>query len=273
MGKSLIKRFDVHLKTVDGIGQQTLCGAFITIIAIVIVCLLAVSELRVLAKKDVESYVLPDISVGIDEVRITFDVEFPSIPCTRLNFVHEVIRGGVQHALIDEEIRKIPSALGCRLVGSKSTEKVAGTFQFRIEDNQLARKHDMMDFDDGTPLRAEIISHHIHKLMFISDDSISDDYEYPKDSLLNAKKLVDGHYPLNGHKFAEERSSAIKHYGVSVVPTVYKYLNGSLARMNQYSVTQRNIDPMKSAMGIVLGGQVLQGFYGVFFSYDFYPVL
>jgi hypothetical protein len=131
--QKLLKRFDVHLKTVDGVGQQTYFGAVITICSIVIVSLLFFSELKLLFKTDVESYVLPDHSVGIDELRLSFDFEFPYIPCERLSFIHEVLRGENIHSGADELVRKVhlrnpqtSELTGCQIYGSKLTEKLGG---------------------------------------------------------------------------------------------------------------------------------------------------
>jgi hypothetical protein len=83
-----------------------------------------------------------------------------------------------------------------------------------------------------------------------------------------------GHYPLNGYSWSDPNIEiGAKHYDVKVVPTIYKGLNGTVNRVNQYSVTDRTVDVTRTTNGVILGGQVIRGFIGVVVTYDFYPVM
>ena len=268
----LLKRFDIHTKTIEGIGQQTYLGAVITIISVIVVVVLLIVELRLLFHTDVESYVLPDYSAGIDAVRLSFDFTFEFVDCNRLSFIHDVVRGDSMHLGADEMVRKVTTKhpvhfhdQGCRIYGTKLTEKVGGSFRLRIEPKEEETADDearqkFPGFFSGK--HHDILAHSIQRLMFVGVD-LSDDSEY----------RLSGHYPLNGYRFNDHSEIGIKHYNLQVVPTIYKGLNGSVTRINQYSVTERSIDTVKASTGVVLGNQVVRNFTGIMVSYDFYPVI
>ena len=185
----------MHVKIVDGVSRQTYTGAIVTVLSCILVLFLVHSELRLFFKKDIETYVLPDSTVGVEEILFSFDVQFDHVPCDRVSFVHEVMRGGLTHASVDEEIKKEPAnivaglqARGCRLFGSKITEKVAGMFQFRMVPDGALSKHNEETYGaraKGT--RVEIISHKIRTLMFHSPDSVlGDENDRPSN----------GHFPM-----------------------------------------------------------------------------
>lgn len=66
------KRFDVHVKAVDGVNQKTILGACITIISAAVVIILVLSELNLFLKVDVISRMVADNTVGIESVRLDF---------------------------------------------------------------------------------------------------------------------------------------------------------------------------------------------------------
>ena len=267
----LLKRFDIHTKTIEGVGQQTYLGALITIISVIVIVVLLIVEIRLLFRTDVESYVLPDYSAGIDAVRLSFDFTFDFIDCERLTFIHDVVRGDSLHLGADEMVRKVKARLpvhlhdqGCRIYGTKLTEKVGGSFHLKIEpkEEEIADEETKQKFGGFfSNKRHDILAHSIQRLMFVGVD-LSDDSEYK----------LSGHYPLNGYRVNDHSEIGIKHYNLQVVPTIYKGLNGTVTRINQYSVTERNIDIAKASSGVVLGNQLVRNFTGIVVSYEFYPV-
>ena len=70
-------RFDVHVKAVDGVNQKTVLGACITLLSVVIVLILVLSEISIFFKVDVISRMVADNTVGIESVRLDFGTEFP----------------------------------------------------------------------------------------------------------------------------------------------------------------------------------------------------
>lgn len=78
---SRFKKFDVHIKTVDGVSQQTNLGALFTLLTVGITLALLYSEINFyLAKENVHHMVL-DQNTGQETVRLDFDLEFHSISC------------------------------------------------------------------------------------------------------------------------------------------------------------------------------------------------
>lgn len=66
------KRFDFHIKAVDGVNQKTILGAIITLLSTVLVIVLILSEISLFLKIDVISRMVADNTVGIESVRLDF---------------------------------------------------------------------------------------------------------------------------------------------------------------------------------------------------------
>jgi hypothetical protein len=79
---SRLKKFDVHVKVVDGVSQQTSVGAVITIICLVLTCLLSYSELKVLIRPERSSHVVLDQISSMESVKLHFDLEFHKLKCS-----------------------------------------------------------------------------------------------------------------------------------------------------------------------------------------------
>lgn len=129
------KKFDAYVKTVDGVNQQTLLGAIITIVSAILVSILLFSEIILYAKVDVVSRMATDKIGGVESVRLKFDIEFQGISCNRINFQQEVTRGNLHlHEPGQIEKRDIPieTMTGCSVSGNMITDKVGGNFRFHI---------------------------------------------------------------------------------------------------------------------------------------------
>lgn len=79
---SRLKKFDVHMKVVDGVSQQTSIGAAITIICLVLTCLLSYSEMTILLRPERSSHVVLDQISSMESVKLHFDVNFHNIECS-----------------------------------------------------------------------------------------------------------------------------------------------------------------------------------------------
>ena len=78
---SKLKKFDVHTKTVDGVTDQTILGAIITIISATIIFFLISSSLNSYFESDTVGHMIADTSVGLEDIKILFDLTFGSIEC------------------------------------------------------------------------------------------------------------------------------------------------------------------------------------------------
>ena len=77
-----LKKFDVHIKTVDGVNEQTVVGAVITLICVAVTVLLIVSEITLYMSKDMAHHMYVDQGGnGHDTVRVDFEFEFPKMTC------------------------------------------------------------------------------------------------------------------------------------------------------------------------------------------------
>lgn len=81
---SKLKKFDVHIKTVEGVNQQTILGALFTIITFILTILLIYSEIILYLNKDSIHHMVVDQKGGLETVRLDFDFEFHKISCAGL---------------------------------------------------------------------------------------------------------------------------------------------------------------------------------------------
>eukprot|EP01031_Cornospumella_fuschlensis_P030960 gene30960-37420_t len=129
---SKLKRFDVYTKSLDGVNQQTLMGALATVVAVVLIGALLVSEVSYFQKINVVSRLEVDKGVGLEAVKVVFDISFPRVMCDRISFSQEVTRGSV-HSKESPRIDKTAIVStsnpaqpeGCRVFGSMVIDKLS----------------------------------------------------------------------------------------------------------------------------------------------------
>lgn len=132
---------------------------------------------------------------------------------------------------------------GCRVSGQLSVNKVAGNFHFAPGhgfQNSHMHTHDLSAFRAGV----FNVTHTIEHLSFGTD--------FP--GIIN---------PLDNSRKVVSSGGAIYQYFVKVVPTTYRYLNGTVLETNQFSVTE-HVTNVKAKEG--------QGLPGVFFFYELSPI-
>lgn len=98
---SRFKKFDVHVKVVDGVSQQTSIGAVITIICLVLTCLLSYSELQVLIRPKRSSHVVLDQISSMESVKLHFDVEFHKLKCSGIITISSILQISMYHPISD----------------------------------------------------------------------------------------------------------------------------------------------------------------------------
>lgn len=324
MSKSVFKisKFDAHMKLAEGTVQQTICGSFLTVFAVIVIVFLLFSELRLYASNTLVSRMIADKSVSsdLDSVRLYFDIEFPDIECQGLSFEHEVTRGQVQEHPENkpENIRTEELAhpdkekkWGCRIHGSIVTDKAAGHFLFRvapigtINTQEVSKRHDpehlpgevakILHAQPPPTPRLPPLNHRINHVLFLPEARAEGMNKLmpwrPQDGLnrhkytsgaadfeVAQKELQDMGIDLENEKALYKQSvnvkdsTGIKHYNMQVVPTHY---DSKKQKINQYNVNEKEVDMIIAAHGngLQLGGTPFSKFYGVVFTYDFYPLV
>lgn len=252
---SRLKRFDVHLKLMDspGMNKQTVLGAMVSVVSLVIVVILLISESKLYLDKEIIGHMRTDTTGGIEAINISFDIEFLKMSCDKITFLQEVTRGTL-HLQQAEKINKISGADGsCRLHGSLGTDKVGGNFRFEMAQTI------------GNPGFPPVdISHRINHLMFLSTNTNFTGEKSPHPGIS---------YPLINQLSNAAAGVAIHQYVLQVVPTDLKRANGTVEHLNQYSVTEREVEGDQLLMGVTLSGQYFKDFVGVLFTYDFSPIM
>ena len=147
-----VKSFDMHIKTLDGVTKQTVLGALMTFVAAAVVFSLFWSEVSSYWTPNIVSRMQADNLLGRYEesVNLHVNIDFMHIPCERISYVQEVVRGQLHTHLshphdADIGMKKEPkqyspsenSALstspGCLIHGSLITDKIAGHMVFKVE--------------------------------------------------------------------------------------------------------------------------------------------
>mmetsp|Transcript_36403 Transcript_36403/g.34416 ORF Transcript_36403/g.34416 Transcript_36403/m.34416 type:complete len:341 (-) Transcript_36403:565-1587(-) len=287
---SKIKRFDVYTKPVDGVSEQTTIGAVITFISFCLVTLLLYSEFSAYLKNDIVSHMALDSAKKggqNTETKIEFDLDFFGVSCERVKFTQEVTRG--QHhgdlQMTDINLRTITidDKEACHAYGSLITDKVGGNFKFEVEaledKNKELEKENLLDqrallffplLQQSNKIAPDI-SHRINHILFL-DNTVAGDIDQIIFLADSNNKLPLEKHPLNGQVSSVPVGTGIHQYSIQVVPTTYEPIKGKKLLMNQYSVTERQVDFQQALVGVTLAGQYFSNFVGVVFTYDFYPV-
>jgi len=266
-----MKRFDVHVKTIDGVHQQTILGAVTTIVSVIIVNLLVISEVKQYLKKDIVNHMAMDNTVGVDAVKVYFDVHFHSIDCERLSLIQEITRGTL-HEQSEVDLNKAPwpGSGGCRAYGQMSTDKVAGNFRFIIgRDSKSIEQTENFNQPGYDLIKPPDISHTVNALTFIPTDQKNAALGYER-----MQHILKNYKPLDGTRVEVTEGTGMYHYNVQVVQTEYRPLHASDGAIyNQYAVNEKEIQMARMFEGVSVGGQVFKDIVAVVFSYDFYPVM
>lgn len=242
-----LKKFDINSKALEGVHQQTLLGAVLTVFTTILVLFLLFTELSSFFAIETVSRMDIDKRASFEAVKLAFDITFHKISCDRISYNHEVTKGMIH---VEEEGEIIKSVLnnggftGCSVHGFFLIDKVAGNFKFSVSNPDVN-----MD-----------LSHTIYLLDFIPTES----------SLLSGEKIgIPNHF--NKSLANVPPGNAAYHYSFYVVPTEYKSLYGKLSFINQYAVSEKPVSFEQARMGDMSLG-ISRDFSGVIFTYDFSPV-
>eukprot|EP01038_Epipyxis_sp_PR26KG_P012225 gene12225-16375_t len=271
-----LQKYDMYVKTVDGVNQKTILGAVITFISTVIVITLLVSEIRLFLKTEFVSRMATDNTSGLEAVELEFDVVLYHIPCKRINFLQEVTRGMI-HSHEIHNVLKVPmlnedtpsdilqpdeNIGGCNIRGEIITDKVGGNFRFSIEkESPKENNRPIPVLRDEEPSFSNF-SHVIDHIGFI-----------PTNGRFAYSKFSEKPHTLNEQITIIPTDTAIYQYSIQVIPTEYRLINGEIWNANQYSVIEKNINLEQLRKNEAVSGLYLKDFSGIIFTYDFHPVM
>jgi hypothetical protein len=248
-----LKRFDIHSKAIDGVNQQTIFGALLTLVTTALVVVLVASEFSNFMQVETVSRMAVSQTSSIESIKLDFDVVFHQLGCDRFTFVQEVTRGTI-HVHEPIEVEKEVIGAGCHVSGSFLTDKVTGNFRFGVEPQGISNEQGQraIDFD---------LSHSVNHLAFL-----------PTNGKLANDKLPDLPTSIQRQMVVVPADSSIFQYSIQVVSTEYKTLYGELSFLNQYSVNEKIVDSNQLARNELLSGLSLRDFHGLIVTYDFNPV-
>ncbi|EQC41387.1 hypothetical protein SDRG_01358 [Saprolegnia diclina VS20] len=233
-----LRQYDVYTKGVEGIQERTTSGAIITLVSLVVVLLLFLSELGIYTTTEVVNRMYVDIDPQDTIMHVEVDITFLHEPCTDVAMDASDTKGN-REVIVKSDVIAYPlenSEEGCRFTGYVDVQKTAGDINFAHEGSlNMFTFLEFLDFNS---------SHIVHSLRF--GPSIPE--------MIN---------PLeNVHKVVVENFKIYK-YGISIVPTQYTPLYGPSVQTYQYSVTEHASDPNENGRF---------SFPGVVFSYEFSPI-
>jgi hypothetical protein len=296
-----IQNYDMHTKTLDHVTKQTLLGAVMTIVAAFVVILLFVSEVRNYNTEHYQTRMQADNSVGNPDaaIRLHFDMDFMTIPCNKISFTQEVVRGKEHMHLVNhpeddikKEFKSYPQSTtgpGCWVHGSVVTDKIAGNFVFKVQPD--AAKEEVRKMNEGKTVTMQelqglhlpplpkmpSLNHRVNNIMFFPYSESSDSRD-PVDKTHLRKDLIEMYSTkgtLTNHMSTVAEETGLHHYHIQVIPKQEPGQKKHLIAgdVYQYSVTQRSINLEFVASGtITLAGQTFNEAYGLVFTYDFYPL-
>lgn len=86
--------------------EPTLSGAMVSIVSLIIMAILFISELNAYIEIDETSEMYVDVGHASDKIRVNLDMEFPRFPCDILSLDAQDIMGS-HHVNLEGDLKKI----------------------------------------------------------------------------------------------------------------------------------------------------------------------
>jgi len=229
-------------------------------------------------------------------------VDFLTIPCNKITFQQEVVRGKEHLHLVNhpeddikKEFKSYPESKtgpGCWVHGSVVTDKIAGNFVFKVQpdpgkaevkklDGNKAMTFKEMQRMQMPPLPdVPSLNHRVNNIMFFPYSEGSDSRD-PADITHLRKDLIEIYSSkgmLTSHLQEVDEGTGLHNYHIQVIPAEMQQQQGQKKQfidgdVYQYSVSQRSIGLEYVAGGTIsLAGQTFTDTFGVVCTYDFYPL-
>lgn len=243
-------------KTIDGVTSRSAVGAVISLCCATLIIVLICAELGVYTTVQTEHHLTIDSQVAqLDTVKIHLSATFFHIGCDDVNLEMEATRGeGLRDGNTDQ-VDKTPVGQGCMIKGDVSVAKVGGNFH--VATGTLGMKNSPLiqlsgglfgGMITGGSFQGANLSHTIHSLSFGDDlPSVTN----PLTEVTNIIPTDVGQYQFH----------------IKVIPTEYRPLRGSAIYSNQYSMYEQfvRLDLLSALQS--------SSAPGIYFYYDFYPVM
>jgi len=229
-----IRRLDIYRKIPKDLTQPTTTGAFVSILSVLFITFLMLSELSSLLQVEVKSEIFVDRPAEDKKVAVRINATFSKMSCDYIGLDIQDTMG--RHEVgFHENTQKLPLAdgVGCRFEGFFYINRVPGNFHLSTHSAQ----HQPKDPD---------MTHHIHSLQF--GDIVE------TTGAFNALQDTD---------MTEFPGLASHDYIIKIVPTKFKRLSGEMESTFQYSYAQKDY----MAMG---HGRVMMP--AIWFRFDFNPI-
>lgn len=243
-------------KTIDGVVSRSVAGALITLCSTALIFVLVLSELVVYTSIETDHHLTVDNQAAqLDSVKIHLSATFFHLGCDDVNLEMEAMRGDSMSPDDDSDVSKKPVGKdGCKVQGNLVVPKVGGNFHLATGTLGMNRSPLIQltgGFFGGMAaggFKGANLSHTIHSLSFGDDLPGVDN---PLTEVTNIVPTDVGQYQFH----------------VKLVPTVYRPLRGAAVYSNQYSMYEQFV--RLDLLSALQSGSAP----GIYFYYDFYPVM
>eukprot|EP01138_Halocafeteria_seosinensis_P011169 gb/GECG01011407.1/.p1 GENE.gb/GECG01011407.1/~~gb/GECG01011407.1/.p1 ORF type:complete len:308 (+),score=29.16 gb/GECG01011407.1/:1-924(+) len=226
-----MQSFDTFSKAkTSHVQRKTGLGACITVLGVIIMTSLFLSELAWYRKVQVVDHARVDTRQGQRDLHITLDIKFLALKCDDIDIgaldnkgvPYDVSRRHLfKEDLTEEEEKETQKQPQCHIGGSLELKKVAGAFFFTMAHHLTSR---------------EVGGHHTHLLSYeqVANFNVSHEIEH----LSFGPTFPGQSRPLENTRQIATKPAAEFQYFVQLVPTVYKSIDGDVVDSEQFSVTE-----------------------------------
>nr|XP_054766429.1 endoplasmic reticulum-Golgi intermediate compartment protein 1-like [Lytechinus pictus] len=238
MGFNFVKRLDVYRKIPKDLTQPTYAGACVSLLSMLFITFLLLSEFMSFMRPDVVSELYVDNPGEVERLSVRVNLSLPKLSCGVVGIDIQDDMGRHEVGYVDNT-KKIPinNGLGCLFYSDFTINKVPGNFHVSTHAVGMNQPQSP-DF-----------THIIHEVSFGDD--------------LQNKSLGASFNPLAGKDRADSKSDLSHDYHMKIVPTVYEDLWGNKNISYQYTYAYKNY----ASYGH--GRRVLPA---IWFRYDISPI-
>ncbi len=139
-----LRQLDAFPKALDDFRIKTKSGAVVSLIAISLMCLLFVEELKYFYRIETLDRLYVNPEVNSTTLRVSFDFSFPIIPCNLLS-IDAVDDMGLTQPLLWSEVYKHRIDSSGNVIGEKQTHEIGDTIRTEDEIKALAKLPEIPD--------------------------------------------------------------------------------------------------------------------------------